>query len=391
MAFKNRIRLPIKITRPQYPEERSTFRNANGATKTMSVVVRKTLEGETDWMPEQWHEKLKIALAHDEVNIEGDKYNTNVSQDGDYEIEWTDFLDYPTAKAKFKVQVTPFSATNNNCMTCEEATQLNLVDDTIYANVYEDSLQEGEEYTIDVKDNDRICCYPATFSITSFNSTYLDSAEIDQNGILTIVVKSELAAANNILLVTYRVACPNGSYDEADVYGTIEGTIEGCASPTNVVLSALTPTTAAVSWDEANPVPNSYEWQLFEMQTPGTPVDSGTSAIGGVFPSLTGLDDGTDFGFYVRSVCDSGNSAWVEILFTTPVFGDTCGRYRVRYDDSTGISTNYADITYIDCNGEYQTVTVFNGRSRVICALQNSLGNPVDIINATEIEYEGLC
>jgi hypothetical protein len=392
MPFLNRIRLPFKVTRPQFPEERSVFRLANGTTKTQSVIVRKVFDGETDWLPEHWHERLKMALAHDNVNIEGDKYLGGVSQEGDYDIEWQEFLDYPLAKAKFKANVTPFNASNHNCMTCAEATQLDLVDDII-SDAYGTpiALTEISQHTYNVIANDEICCYPAVITLEWYNSIYIDYAELVSPGMLYIELKDNLTSINNVHLATYRVACPNGSYDEAKVYGNVLGSIEGCLAPLNVQLTALTPFTAAVSWDDPSPLPDSYEWQLFEMQTPGTPINSGTSPTGGVFPSLTGLDDVTDYGFYVRSICDSGNSGWVEILFTTPANTASCGRFRVHFDDGTGISTNSADITYLDCNSEYQTVTVFNNRSRVICAQQTTPGNPIDIVNATTIDYEGLC
>lgn len=365
---------------------------ANGTTKTLSVVVRKIYEGATDWLPEKWHERFKMALAHDNVTIEGDKYLGGISQEGDYEIDWQQFLDYPTAPAKFKVNVTPFAATNSNCMTCAEATQLSLVDD-VFANAYDEPipLQEETTYVLNVADNDDICCYPSVFSLTTYNATYLSAASIDQSGVLSITTKDGLTSANNVLLATYRVTCPNGSYDEASVYGNIDGSVEGCLAPVNVTLAALTPTSAAVEWEDPSPLPNEYEWKLFEMQTPGTPVQTGTSPTGGVFPSLTGLEDGTEYGFYVRSICDTTNSNFVELLFTTPVNTESCGRYRIHYSDDSGLSTNSVDVTYMDCNSEYQTVTVFNFRSRVICAQQTTPGNPVHIENATSIDYEGTC
>lgn len=392
MAFKNRIRLPFYVDRPQYPEERSVFRNAAGVTKTLSVVIRKVLDGETDWMPAPWHERLKIALSHDNVTIEGDKYLTDVVQEGDYDIDWQAFLHYPTAPAKFKVQVTPFSATNNNCMSCEEANQLSLEDD-YFNNPYGEPipLEENNEFSLNVTDNDTICCYPVVMSFTFFNTTYLDSAEIGPTGIVTIGTKSPLTSANNVLLATYKVECPNGSFDTANIYGNINGSIEGCLAPLNVTLQSSSPTSASIVWDDPDPLPVSYEWALYEAQAPGTPVLTGSEPTGGTFPVLNDLDDGTDYKFYVRSICDGGNSNWVELLFTTAVNTATCGKYRVHYDDGTGISTNSTDITFMNCNSEYETVTVFNNRSRVICAQQTSPGNPVDIINATSIDYEGLC
>jgi len=134
---------------------------------------------ETDWFPEQWHQQLKVALAHDEIRIEGERYLGDISQEGDYQIEWQDSpLRYPTAKAGVKVQVTPFDATNSNCVSCIDALQLSVADDELQG-LYGEPLQEDEDYAIDAAENDEICCYPAVFSLVSFNTDYLDAASID--------------------------------------------------------------------------------------------------------------------------------------------------------------------------------------------------------------------
>lgn len=382
MAFNNRIRLPFKITRPQFSEERGSFRKANGATKTMFVTIKKSYEGETDWLPEKWHERLKIALAHDNVVIEGGKYLGGVNQEGDYDINWQEFLDYPTAKAKFKVNVTPFAASNTNCQTCEEATQLNVVNDT-FEDSYGDPLDlaEDTEYILNVADNDEICCYPVQFSITSFNSSVLVSATIDNDGILTIRTKTPLQDATNVLLVTYRVTCPNGSYDEANVYGNINGSIAAaCLAPENVTSLAVTNNSAEITWDAPTPAPvNGYIWQLFRMDTPGTPVQEGATTD--LFVNLTGLEDGTDYGFYVKSDCDTDESAFVEELFTTtdtpPGSGFGCGEYSLFNNDLN--MTEYQEVTYMDCFGNYQTIRVYGQGTPTICAAQNSPGDPVYI------------
>lgn len=375
MAFLNRIRLPFKLTRPQFAEERGSFRKANGETKTQFVVIKKTYEGETDWMPEKTHERLKIALAHDTVNIEGDKYLGGVVQEGDYEIQWQDFLDYPTAKAKFKAVVTPFSASNTNCQTCDEATQLELQDD-VFEDGYGDplALAEDTEYTLNVADNDSINCNPATFSVTSFNSTYLDSATIDQNGVLTIHTKTPLQDITNVLLVTYRVTCPNGGYDEANVYGNIDGSIEAdCLPPENLVISSITTTTAIATWEEPATAPsNGYIWELYEASNPGLAVQTGTEA--GLSVNLSGLDPDVDYIFYVKSDCGGSQSDFVDEPFTTsetPV-GHACGRYRL---ESNGFElSQYREITYMNCLGEYITQRIYSQSTIFICAAQDDPG-----------------
>lgn len=388
MPFKNRIRLPIKITRPQFPEERSEYRKANGEVKTLSVVVRKVYEGQTDYLPEKWHERLKMALSHDEINIEGDKYLGGIAQEGDYNIDWQTFLDYPTAMATFKAQVTPFSATNNNCISCAEATQLNLVDDTI-PNLY-DLLEEEGEYEINVATNDEICCYPAVFSITSYNTTFLLSAVIDQSGNLSIVMRNNLQSANDILLVTYRVTCPSGAYDEAGVYGSVNGSVMGaCVAPTDLEVTELTTTSATISWTAAVPDPDQgYLWELYEGVTL---IDSGQTD--GLSVDLSGLDPATEYTLLVKSDCGGGSLSNLNpvISFTTLEESEACGRYEVTFDDGSGLRGNSTEVTYLNCDSEYATTTVFNLSSRFICALQASPGLPIYIEGASTIDYIEPC
>ncbi len=391
----NKVRLPFKITRPQFPEERKVFNKADGSFKTMSAIVRKTYEGETDWFPAEWHERLKIALSHDDVTIEGDKYNGGVSQEGEYDILWSDFLDYPTAKARFKVNVTPFSATNNNCQICEEATQLSLEDDT-FVNAYDEplGLAEETEYSLDVSSNDSICCYPPVFSVTSFNSAYLLSAVIDQDGVLTIVTKTGLVDATNVLLVTYRVTCPNGDYDEADVFGNIDGSIEGCLTPENLAVDGgpLTPTSAVVTWEAPSPAPsNDYIWELYETLNPGAPVQSGTSP--GFSIVLIDLTPGTDYTFYIKSDCGAIQSEFINIEFSTPVESETCGSYNLTYTDPEGISSNFASVTYLNCNSVYQNIQIYHGQTKTVCAQQTGPADPVWIesVDIVFIDYQGEC
>lgn len=388
MAFKNRIRLPIKLTRPQFPEERKSFRKANGVTKTLSVVVRKEYEGETDFLPEGWHEKLKIALAHDNIRIEGDKYLGDIAQSGDYSIEWPEFLDYPTGKAKFKADVTPFSETNSNCMTCEEATQLTLEDDTI-TGIYS-YLQEGQTYEQDLTANDTICCYPATFSVFWYNTDYITAASISETGILSVTLGTGLISANSLKIATYRVTCPNGGYDEADVYADIEGSIEGCLAPTELT-SFQHPNSLDFSW--LNPfLYATIEWEIYLGTLPvGSPIQSGTAEEAGE-QLVEDLEAGEDYYFRIRTVCEGSESNWVGIQVATTPLSANCGEYNVAVDDGTGNPGNFYTVTYTNCAGASQNAAIPNGISVLICALQGAPGSPVSIVCAHSIiTYIGEC
>jgi hypothetical protein len=386
MAFVNRIRLPFYLTRPQFPDERNIFRRADGTTKTLSAVVRKTYEGETDQLPEKIHERLKIALLHDTVIIEGDKYIGGVSMDGDYTIDWQRFLDFPMAKAEFRIQVTPFDFSNGNCQTCEQASQLSLVDDT-----FPDPLDEDTEYTINVFANDDICCSPITAEITVINADFLESAEIDAaSGIVTVVTKTPLEIANGVNLLTYRVTCPNGGYDEADVFGDINGSIEACLAPVNLVISDIASDGATATWEAPDPAPsNGYFWQVFSPEPFSQVVASGTTNDLSVI--ITGLEPGVEYSLFLQSDCGDESSNFIEETFTTSVSSTACGKYRVFYNDGTGERGNFTEIIWMNCNGVEQTFNLGNLASIIICALEDSPGDPVYISGATTVTYLEPC
>lgn len=391
MPFRNRIRLPFYITRPQFPSEQNIFRRADGTAKTLSAVVRKVYEGETNYLPADLHERLKIALMHDDVTIEGYRYLGGVSPEGDYDIEWNRFLDYPLGKAEFKVQVTPFNFSNDNCQTCDEATQLSLEDDTI-TGPYE-TLEEGGDYTYNVFANDSICCSPVTAEIVSINSTYVASASIDAtSGIVSITMKAEMPSATLANLLTYRVTCPNGSYDDADVFANVEGSVDVCEAPSNLQIFSIDETEAEISWDSVVGA-TEYDWQLFLASDLFNPVQTGSVATSPV--TLTGLTPGTEYVFYIQTDCGDGDtSEFTNIPFATdgePEGG--CGQYQVcngPFDPEVEGSQTIT-VTYINCAGDLANTILTANQCKFICALEESPGVPVSIINAESVTYIGPC
>jgi hypothetical protein len=387
MPFKNRIRLPFYITRPQFPRESNVFRRADGSTKVQSAVIRKVFEGETDNLPKEIHEKLIVALSHDDVIIEGRYLSTGVSLDGDYDIDWNKYLDYPLAKASFKAQVTPFNYSNDNCQTCEEISQVVCVDDNI------GTIDEDETVTVHVLANDSICCSPVTISLVTYNTDYLDSCIISGTDII-IHTKPSLPDANSIVLVTYRAQCPNGSYDEANVIGNINGTDPApvCLAPTSVALVSLdSDTSATFNWSAPSPEPScGYHWKVTNgfgvLISEGDTVDTNVQ--------VTGLPSNALFlRFYVRSNCCSLDSNYAgPVIFNLPPPSGTenCGQYSIENFDLSAM--HY--VTYIDCNGNSQEAYVSPGNTVFICALQNSPGDPIQITPShfdINITYIDLC
>jgi hypothetical protein len=359
-------------------------------SKTISVVVRNTYILETGFLPNILHQRLKIALAHDNVSISNTHLLTGISQEGAYAIDWPDFQDFPVAKATAVIQVTPFNATNSNCKTCEEFAQVVAEDDTITAPY---GLQEGAEYSLDLSTNDSICCFPAEWSLVSYNADYLDSAAVSDAGILTVTMGTGLVGGNNILLATYRITCPNGDYDDANVYGDVDGSIEGCFGPVDLSLDTIAPTAATAIWTDPVPAPDSYDWALYIEGDLVTVIQSGNVLPGVEELFLTGLDASTDYVLILIGQCEFGDASPVQLEFTTSESAESCGQYQLEMDNGTP-DRDFASVTYINCDGNSANAIVINTETRIICALQTDPGNPVEISTDSPFvsyDYLGLC
>lgn len=373
--FLNRIRLPLYLKTPQFPTEANRFRLSNGESKTLSVTIRKNYTVATDYMSQTMHQRLVVALNHDTVNIEGDRYVGGVSVDGDYEITWPDFLDYPLGQAGIKIQVTPFDMTNDNCKTCDEMSQLALVDDDA------GEIEEGVDTVINVFANDSICCFPIVAVITYFNTAYLDDVVIDVNGNVTIVPKNVAADVGSIVMATYRVTCPGGAYDEADIYASINGSEPVCEQPGGVGIDIISapppPFDVTIEWvTPAIDPATGYEWELYRVDTPGAPIQTGTTAVKQVVLSVP--DPGTDYAFYVRTVCSEGvYSIYTQFLFTTPsAASNFCDRFSVSCDDGT-VEPNVYNFSFMDCAGDIQNYTIVNLQTKEYCMLTDDFTQPV--------------
>ena len=113
------------------------------------------------------------------------------------------------------------------------------------------------------------------------------------------------AGNQSLLYVGFRFVSRFGnncSMDAVDIHPT-----PACsAQPSSLSTSALTATTATISWVAASPVPASgYEYYYSTSSTTPTTVISGSVANTILSASLTGLAAGTTYYFWVRSRCDA--------------------------------------------------------------------------------------
>jgi hypothetical protein len=112
----NRVRLPLYLTKPQMPVKKKTYRLSAGKIKRLTSEIEKEYIGETEHFPQWMHEKLIVALNHDECNIYCTMYSGSIDV-SEYKIDWTDMV--CRAPASFKAIAAPFSIRNSNCADCE--------------------------------------------------------------------------------------------------------------------------------------------------------------------------------------------------------------------------------------------------------------------------------
>lgn len=85
----NCVRLPLRLIKKQYPQTQKLYVKATGERVVLSSSIGSEWELETDYMPEHWHEKLVVALSHDDVLING----IRVTQEGEYTVLYEDEID----------------------------------------------------------------------------------------------------------------------------------------------------------------------------------------------------------------------------------------------------------------------------------------------------------
>lgn len=115
----NKVRLPFYLGGPQAKEEQTAYIYSDGRRKLTKYQAGKLFEVKVGVVPEDIHDKITTALAHDVVNITSPRYTGGIRKDGDYTIAW-DRPEDLTAPASTKAYATPYNVVNDNCAECDE-------------------------------------------------------------------------------------------------------------------------------------------------------------------------------------------------------------------------------------------------------------------------------
>lgn len=166
-TFKNKVRLPLYLTRPQLPSDKEDYRKSDLTYQNLSEVVRKEFILKTDYLSDYTHEKIKIALASDDLIIENEnaRVNDNFLSRNDYNIEWNEDIELKQAQAICTLVLSEALAyRNSNCLTvpvneCENVEIVDQDDEVIQV------VAPGDQYPVLVISGIRDAGAPYTNSI----------------------------------------------------------------------------------------------------------------------------------------------------------------------------------------------------------------------------------
>ena len=176
----------------------------------------------------------------------------------------------------------------------------------------------------------------AVSGATSYDVDY----KVDSSGTWINVATDTTATSLNLTGLTegtlydwrVRVNCSSGTGSYVSAQFT---TLTSCNAPTGLTATAVTQTTARVSWTAVSAA-TSYDVD-YKATSSGTWINAATATTA-TFVDLTGLTASTAYDWRVRATCAAGPTSYVQSQFTT--LGVVCPG---PYDVSTNGSTAGAD------------------------------------------------
>lgn len=130
-----------------------------------------------------------------------------------------------------------------------------------------------------------------------------------------------------------------------------------CVDPTGLTTTAITPTTAALSWTASTSNPsNGYQWEVRASGAAGSGATglaaSGSTAAAVTTANATSLTSNTTYSYYVRADCGGTFSPWsTAFVFTTPCdpiatpFTETFASYTTTFPPTCWTRNNSTYLT----------------------------------------------
>ena len=114
----NRVRLPMYSTSPSFDIDQQTYGRSNGIRTKVFARLAKKYKFVTDFITEEMHQKLVVALNHDTVQMEvsSNDYFLECTFENEYNQDTPTIMQVMNVwPADFQVYETPFNEINNNC------------------------------------------------------------------------------------------------------------------------------------------------------------------------------------------------------------------------------------------------------------------------------------
>lgn len=112
----NIVLLPVWLHSPTYPKKQSQYVKSDGSTVLLSATLEKNYVFETEAMTEWYHERMAIAMAHDDITITNPVIGEVKVLDKDtYTPQWLDKERATRVPARTRVVAARYGYTNSNC------------------------------------------------------------------------------------------------------------------------------------------------------------------------------------------------------------------------------------------------------------------------------------
>ena len=112
--YSAKVSLPILLNAAQYTQTDKIYETRTGEQIVLYATIQKEYAGETDYIPEAWHEKIVTALSCDEVYINGERVTKSDSYEIDHDNYTFSDCGIRLTRATFKVK-TNVVKRNSNC------------------------------------------------------------------------------------------------------------------------------------------------------------------------------------------------------------------------------------------------------------------------------------
>jgi hypothetical protein len=183
--MKNRVRLPVYLTRPTYPDDEEIHRNSAGLVRIRKSQVRKLYEFVTDQFPNWAVESLRAVFMHDFVFIEANSavpqvmnYEGQIVKEGSFEPIYVDYKNFPLATVNLKVNAVDYNLQKNNCGLCGDYSSAITTTDYFLSPV-----GPSATYIIDLGPLfDAGCCAPVSFVIDHYQTNYIANIFLNISG-----------------------------------------------------------------------------------------------------------------------------------------------------------------------------------------------------------------